>query len=227
MKSKEILKNLFLVGGADKADSKSCNVYLLNFGELVLIDSGTGKNFQGIIDNVRLLGFDPTDIKTVILTHCHVDHSAGALRFKEQLGCRLIMHELDAGVLESGDNRLSAGTWFRIPLRPTPIDLKLSEELNRLDFGKNTLYCLHTPGHSPGSMSIYTDLEGKRVLFGQDIHAPIIKEYRSDEIQWRRSMEKLLALKADILCEGHLGIIEPAEKVREFIEHYMQNQTVE
>jgi glyoxylase-like metal-dependent hydrolase (beta-lactamase superfamily II) len=73
---KEIFKNLFLVGGADKADSKSCHVYLLNFGELVLIDSGTGKNFQGIIDNVRLLGFDPTDIKTVILTHCHVDHSA-------------------------------------------------------------------------------------------------------------------------------------------------------
>ncbi len=227
MELKEILKNIFLVGGADTKDSKSCNVYLLNFGELVLIESGTGKNFQGIIDNVRSLGFDPTDIKTVILTHCHVDHSAGALRFKEQLGCRLIMHELDAGVLESGDNRLSAGDWFRIPLQPTPIDLKLSGELNQLYFGKHMLYCLHTPGHSPGSLSIYTDLEGKRVLFGQDIHAPIIKEYRSDEMLWRQSMQKLLALQADILCEGHLGIFEPAENVTKFIEHYMLHQTVE
>ena len=227
MTPKEITKNLCLIGGADIEDSKSCNVYLLNFGELVLIDSGTGKNFQGIIDNVRLLGFDPTDIKTVILTHCHVDHSAGALRFKEQLGCRLIMHELDAGVLESGDNRLSAGTWFRIPLQPTPIDLKLSGELNQLDFSKYRLYCLHTPGHSPGSLSIYADLEGKRVLFGQDIHAPIIRAYRSDETLWRLSMQKLLALKADILCEGHLGIIEPAENVTKFIEHYMLHQTME
>lgn len=227
MKAKEILKNVFLIGDADQGDSKSCHVYLLNFGELVLIDSGTGKNFHGIIDNVRELGFEPADIKTVILTHCHVDHSAGALRFKEQLGCRLIMHELDADVLESGDNRLSAGDWFRIPLQPTPIDLKLSGELNRLEFGRHALHCLHTPGHSPGSLSIYTDLEGKRVLFGQDIHAPIIRKYRSDERLWRQSMQKLLALRADMLCEGHLGIIEPAEKVTEFIEHYLRNQVVE
>jgi glyoxylase-like metal-dependent hydrolase (beta-lactamase superfamily II) len=137
------------------------------------------------------------------------------------------MHELDAGVLESGDNRPSAGTWFRIPLQPTPIDLKLSGELNQLDFSKYRLYCLHTPGHSPGSLSIYADLEGKRVLFGQDIHAPIIKKYRSDEMLWRRSMEKLLALQADILCEGHLGIFEPAENVTKFIEHHMLHQTVE
>jgi len=227
VKVKEILKNLFLVGDADQGDSKSCHVYLLNLGELVLIDSGTGKNFQDILDNVKALGFDPADIKTVILTHCHVDHSAGAWRFKEQLGCRLIMHELDAEVLESGDNRLSAGAWFRIPLQPTPIDLKLKGELNRLEFGPHTLDCLHTPGHSPGSLSIYTDLEGKRVLFGQDIHAPIIRAYRSDETLWRQSMQKLLALRADMLCEGHLGIVEPAEKVAEFIEHYLLHQTVE
>jgi glyoxylase-like metal-dependent hydrolase (beta-lactamase superfamily II) len=224
---KEIIQGIYLVGRADKQDSKSCHVYLLDWGELILIDAGTGKNFQKIINNVQSLGFDPFDIKTLILTHCHVDHSAGALQFREQLGCKLVMHTLDAGVLERGDNQLSAGNWFRIPLRPTPIDQKLSGDLNILSWSGRRLHCLHTPGHSPGSMSLYTDVAGKRVLFGQDIHAPIIHKYQSDETVWRQSMQKLLALRADILCEGHLGVMEPAEKVAEFIEYYLRNLVIE
>lgn len=224
---KEIIKGIYLVGSADEQDSKSCHVYLLDLGELVLIDAGTGKNFQTIVENVKSLGFDPADIKTVILTHCHVDHAAGALLFKEQLGCKLVMHELDAGVLERGDNRLSAGIWFKVPLAPTPIDWKLSGELNVLQFNAHKLYCLHTPGHSAGSISVYIDIGGKRALFGQDIHAPILKEYQCDEKLWRQSMQKLLALKADMLCEGHLGIFEPAENVAKFIKHHLLNQVVE
>jgi len=60
-----------------------------------------------------------------------------------------------------------------------------------------------------------------RVLFGQDIHGPFSPEFLSDIGRWRDSMERLLSLKADILCEGHYGIFTGREKVRKYIEGYL------
>ncbi len=42
--------------------------------------------------------------------------------------------------------------------------------------------------------------------------------FESDKSQWRLSMQRVLALEADVLCEGHYGIYRPAEAVRQFIE---------
>jgi glyoxylase-like metal-dependent hydrolase (beta-lactamase superfamily II) len=49
------------------------------------------------------------------------------------------------------------------------------------------------------------DRDGQRILFGQDIHGPFLPAFGSDIAQWRTSMEMILALKPDILCEGHCG----------------------
>ena len=65
----------------------------------------------------------------------------------------------------------------------------------------------------------------KKVLFGQDLHGPFHKDFRSDLHAYQRSMEKLLDLEADILCEGHFGVFRPADEVRKYIErHKMQNR---
>jgi hypothetical protein len=42
---------------------------------------------------------------------------------------------------------------------------------------------------------------------------------------WKKSMEKLLALDADILCEGHFGIFQPKENVQGYIKRYLRNYT--
>jgi glyoxylase-like metal-dependent hydrolase (beta-lactamase superfamily II) len=99
--------------------------------------------------------------------------------------------------------------------------LKGDDEILR--FGEEELHCLHTPGHTPGSLSIYLDRMGKRILFGQDIHGPFLDIFRSDIGQWKKSMEKLLILKADILCEGHFGIFQPSENVERYIKRYLRN----
>jgi glyoxylase-like metal-dependent hydrolase (beta-lactamase superfamily II) len=65
-------------------------------------------------------------------------------------------------------------------------------------------------------------MDGKKVLFGQDIHGPFNQAWGSDLDQWKKSMQKLLDLEADILCEGHLGIYSPAAEVRRYIESYLQ-----
>ena len=84
------------------------------------------------------------------------------------------------------------------------------------------MICLHTPGHSPGSISLYLDKEDERILFGQDIHGPFLADFGANMSHWRESMEILLELNADILCEGHFGIFRPADKVRRYIERYLE-----
>ena len=67
--------------------------------------------------------------------------------------------------------------------------------------------------------------EGKKVLFGQDLHGPFNDSFLSNLKDYQLSMQKLLDLDADILCEGHLGIFQPADKVKRYIEtHKSQNQ---
>jgi glyoxylase-like metal-dependent hydrolase (beta-lactamase superfamily II) len=60
--------------------------------------------------------------------------------------------------------------------------------------------------------------EGKKVLFGQDLHGPFSSGFLSDLHDYQDSMQKLLDLEADILCEGHFGVFKPAEEVRKYIE---------
>lgn len=131
------------------------------------------------------------------------------------------MHELDASVVENGDTRLTGASWYGVGFEPLSIDTRLTGEEQILRFGQHEVICLHTPGHSPGSISVYLDTEGKRVLFGQDIHGPFLKEFGANMLRWQKSMKKLLALKADILCEGHFGIYQPASSVTDYIEGYL------
>lgn len=222
MKAQEVIKGVYLVGSSSLSDSRDCSVYLVDAGDLVLIDAGAGPGFNSIVANIESLGFDPKRISTLILTHCHIDHVGGAHRFKEKFGPKIIMHELDARPVEAGDTRMTAAFYYHIDFKPLPVDIKFAGEEEHLFVCDHDLVCLHTPGHTPGSMSVYLDMGGKRVLFGQDIHGPFMKDFGSDLKVWRKSMEKLLDLKADILCEGHFGVYQPNRKVTDYIERYLE-----
>ena len=221
MKPRKITEHVYLVGDSDLTDPKDCSVYLLDLGELVLIDSGAGTSVGKIASNIETLGLDPGRLSSIVLTHCHIDHVGGAAQLRHLYGAKIIMHTIDAEIVERGDSRMTAAFWYGLQFPPLPVDLKLMQAEERLTFGDHELVCLHTPGHSPGSISAYIDVGGKRILFGQDIHGPFLKEFGADMKQWTQSMETLLALEADILCEGHFGVYEPAGRVREYIERYL------
>jgi metallo-beta-lactamase class B len=146
-----------------------------------------------------------------------------AAYFKSAFGCKILIHELDADAIETGDSLRTAASYYGTFLAPIPVDRKLKGDEEILVFGNEELHCLHTPGHTPGSISIYLDRGGKRILFGQDIHGPFMEIFRSDLKAWEKSMARLLDLEADILCEGHFGIFQPKETVRKYITRYLQN----
>ena len=222
MKAQEVTEGIYQVGGADITDPRDCAVYLLDLDELVLIDAGAGPSYDKIVRNIEGVGLKPAKLKALILTHCHIDHIGGAPQFRDAFGCRIIMHNLDAEAVELGNDRMTAASWYNLSFPPMPVDVKLQGEEEHLNFGDQKVICLHTPGHTPGSLSIYLDQGNKRILFGQDIHGPFSEEFGSDLAAWRRSMERLLALEADILCEGHFGVYRSKANVAEYIRHYLE-----
>jgi glyoxylase-like metal-dependent hydrolase (beta-lactamase superfamily II) len=223
----EIVRDIFIVGGPDITDGRDGCVYLMNFGELILIDTGAGWSVDKIINNVNRLGLDCKNLSKILLTHCHIDHIGGAPEIKRRFGSKIYTHKLDAPPLENGDPILTAANWYQTTFFPTPVDSKfnLSEEI--LTIGQQKIVCLHTPGHTPGSICIYLDKDGRRIVFGQDLHGPILKEFGSSLEDYGRSTKKLLDLDADILCEGHFGIYKTKKDVRNYILSYRRQYGVE
>jgi glyoxylase-like metal-dependent hydrolase (beta-lactamase superfamily II) len=225
-KAKIIADGVYLIGGPDVSRSDDATSFIVDFGgELVMIDAGAGGSSRILEKNIEDAGLDPTTISTLILTHNHIDHIGSAPYFRKQFGCKIVMHDLDADAVEEGDSARTAASCYGTTFSPTAVDRRITGDHEILQFGEEKLNCLHTPGHTPGSLSIYLDRSGKRILFGQDIHGPFLDIFRSDLSQWKKSMEKLLALEADILCEGHFGIFQPKENVERYIKGYLKNYT--
>lgn len=213
---------IHLVGGGSLSHFQDAASFIVECGkELVMIDSGAGKGARAIEGNIRGIPLDPSSISLLILTHCHVDHIGAATYFQEGFGCGVAAHELDADAIETGDPSLTAASWYGTKLPRMKVDTRLRGEHEVLAVGGTELHCLHTPGHTPGSIVIYLDRGGKRVLFGQDIHGPFSREFNSNIDHWRESMEKLIALEGDILCEGHFGIFNGRKRVESYIRGYL------
>ena len=227
MKPHEIIKDIFIVGGPDITDGRDGCIYLMNLGELILIDTGAGWSVEKIINNIERFGFDCKSLNKIILTHCHIDHIGGVPEFKKRFGCKIYIHKLDAPPLENGDPILTAASWYQTSFPPTPVDVKFNLPEETLTIGEQKIVCLHTPGHTPGSICIYLDKDGKRILFGQDLHGPLLEEFGSNIEDYGRSTKKLLDLDADILCEGHFGIYKTKKDVRNYILSYRRQYGVE
>ena len=121
-----------------------------------------------------------------------------------------------AGAIETGKD--VGAQFYGVTYKPCTVDTKLKNPQETLRYGSYALKVLHIPGHTTGSIAVYVDME-KRVLFGQDIHGPYFLK-GSDPKQAKISLQKLIDLEADILCEGHFGIYQTAEEVKRYIEGY-------
>jgi glyoxylase-like metal-dependent hydrolase (beta-lactamase superfamily II) len=220
-KSLKVCKDVYMVGGSDISHPYDCGVYLLDAGDLVLIDSGAGMSFDRLVSNIEKLGFDPKKLKTILVTHAHIDHIGSLHRFQKEFGVRIIAHELDADAIE-GRGEVAAEA-YRVAYTPCHVNLRIKGAEETLKLGKYELKVIHIPGHTPGSIAAYVDIDKQRVLFGQDIHGPYYPEWGADPALAKLSLQKLVDLNADILCEGHFGIYQPASEVKRYIQQYVNS----
>jgi hydroxyacylglutathione hydrolase len=119
-------------------------------GEGIIIDpvaeAGT------IMDNVRQLGFT---IKLIIATHSHPDHIMALGQIKEETGAPFAMHEAEsAGMIASGMARVM-GMFMSGSAEPLPKPDMSLQDGEAIEVGDLSFTVLHTPGHSPGGISLY------------------------------------------------------------------------
>ena len=218
----EIMENLWQVGGAEYTSVEDAAIYLIRFGEkAALIDAGCGQAHNHLVNNIADVLPPDVVIEYLFLTHCHYDHTGGAEAVRNQYGCRIVAHELDADYLEAGDSTVTAAGWSGARMNPLSIDFKIKERKQSFSVGNGELTAYHCPGHSPGSLVYVAKINSRRVLFGQDVHGPLDDSFLSDRQDYVRSLKFMMGLEADILCEGHFGVYEGKDVVNGFIQNYI------
>lgn len=218
----KITNEIYQVGGSGLTAMEDAAIYLINFGgHAALVDAGCGRVQERLFKNIQHYGVGSEQIEYLLITHCHYDHTGGIQGVKERTNCQVVAHELDARYLEQGDGIVTAAKWYGSSLEPLKIDIKLTGEEEEIDLGGRSVKAIHTPGHSPGSLVYMTESEGLRVLFGQDVHGPLDESLRSNKKDYIQSLNLLISLGADMLCEGHFGIFEGKEEVANFIRSFL------
>jgi metallo-beta-lactamase class B len=130
----KIFDNLYYVG------INFVSAYLLTTPEgHILIDATYEQNVDHVLDGVKQMGFDPKDIKYILVTHWHSDHFGGALFIKERTNATIGM------VKEDWDNLRT--------VTPVERDLVIKDG-DQIVLGNTVLNCYHLPGHTKGVLGL-------------------------------------------------------------------------
>jgi hydroxyacylglutathione hydrolase len=142
----------------------ACNCSVLgdeSTGEAVVIDPGDeAERVQQILAKHRLRA------KHIVATHAHIDHVGGVAKLKRATGAAVLMHEADLPLYQ---NLALQAEWLGVP-PPDVVEVdQFLKEGDTLRCGALTLKVLHTPGHSPGSISLHLSGDGQRILSGDTL----------------------------------------------------------
>ena len=137
-------------------------------GSVTLIDCGIKRAPAKIVRALASLGKHPADVREIILTHAHSDHAGGAAEMVRTTGSAgVAVHVDDAPYISAGDaaprdTSIRLGALFaRMPgggFAPTPVSHELRDG-DVLHTGGG-LRIMHTPGHSPGHISLLHEPSG-------------------------------------------------------------------
>jgi len=124
----------------------------------VVIDPGA--EGEKILEEIRIKDLK---LEAVINTHGHMDHIGGNGLLLDETGCKLYIHEADRDMLKDPTKNLSVYSGQDIT---SPDATDILKEGQILEFGNIRIKIIHTPGHSPGSVSILLD---KRLFSGDTL----------------------------------------------------------
>ena len=191
--------------------TNNCNTFLIDGPGRVLIDPGHRAQFDHVRNGLAQLELSIDDIDLVICTHAHPDHLEAVPLFKNT-PTLFTLHETEWRWAATIGKQMGAA--FGINMDDFRPDFFLQE--GTLSLNGVELEVIHTPGHSPGSVTLFWPLQ--KALFTGDL---IFKEGvgrtdlpGGDGSQLKQSIKGLKGLDAAWLLSGHGDILSGVEKVK-------------
>jgi len=143
--------------------------YLVFGDTITLVDTGVAGSETLIFDYIRGNGRDPRDIAAVILTHAHPDHIGSVKAITAATGCTVMAHGAETGWIKDTEQQYAARPvpgFHTLVAGPVTVDRAVGDgDVVDLD-GQIRCHVIHTPGHSPGSMTLY--FPGEKVIITGD-----------------------------------------------------------
>ena len=138
----------------------NCNSYFIDGKRKILIDPGHHHLFGHVEDNLSKLSLSPQDIDVLIITHCHPDHVEG-IKIFFGTSTLIAIHTAEMDFIKE----VAPNYGEALGISNFEPDILIQE--GDLKIGNVTLQVIHTPGHSPGSISLYWP--DKKALFTGDV----------------------------------------------------------
>jgi glyoxylase-like metal-dependent hydrolase (beta-lactamase superfamily II) len=213
------------------------NTYLLLGRKPILVDCGIPGSADRVYEGIIGAGVDPADLAMIVVTHAHIDHFGSANDLHLRTGAPVAAHEGDLPAYQAGHSdpaqRQPIGVSGRVFARTPPPNAS-TDPLNpqivlkgdyRLDDHGVDARIIHTPGHTPGSVSVLLDqgdLIAGDMLSGGFLgllrYRPSYPPFHDDREQALDSLQAALNLQPHTLHLGHGGPMQ-SDRVQRWLNH--------
>jgi len=189
----------------------NCNSYFIGGDVPVLIDPGHQHLVKNLINQMEKDKNRFEDIRLIFATHVHPDHFEATQTFA-RAGVLLALHPEEEKFMKEAGGEFYRGFGMEMP--EIKVDFFLKE--GELKLGTKTLQVLHTPGHSPGSISLYWP-EKKALFTGDVVFAMGVGRTDfpgGDGNLLRDSIERLARLDAEWVLSGHGEVLKGKKNIQ-------------
>ena len=183
--------------------------YLIDSGDgLILIDTGVPEMLYLLLESIRKLGFDPMDIKLILLSHGHFDHCGATRHLQEMTGAKVMLGQEDV-------KNITGRPELMIKEIPGFVVDEVYTYGEPVQMGQVSVECLHTPAHTMGTTSFFFDVTDNGSLYRCGLHGGIglvtldedyLREH-SLPLEYQEiylaSLESLKDMKVDIVLPSH------------------------
>jgi glyoxylase-like metal-dependent hydrolase (beta-lactamase superfamily II) len=192
-------------------------------GELVLVDTGPESVFDAVVAAMPKLGYEPRDVRHILASHIHLDHTGAAWRWARDFGAKIYVHPNGAPHLVDPSKLLASATriygdkmsylWGAVEGIPKHQVVAATDSDLRL--GDLRVRAINTPGHANHHNAYW--IESQRVIFAGDVAGvrigggPTIPPFPPPDIHlelWRDSLEKIRVLQPASIYVTHFGEIK-------------------
>ena len=199
----------------------NCNMYYFGEPLNMLFDPGLKHHLDLRFNGLKEDGIAVEDVRYVVNTHCHPDHFEGSVFFMGK-DVRVAMHRDEISFLNE-----QGPVFFRMFGMEFP-EMSFDDVLDEGTWtvAGTELQVIKTPGHSPGSISVYWP-EKKTLVCGDLIFKESVGRVDfpgGNAADLKESIRNISKLDIEILLPGHMGYIKGRDEVRknfDIIERYV------